>query len=111
RPDPAAPPAPARRRARRDLSPLVRRGRRRGGDRMTTVAEAQEVAVPRHGWRIVARKELADHVSSVRFVVLLALVGLTAAGSVYAAASGISGSAADASEASAIFLRLFTAAP
>lgn len=78
---------------------------------MTTVAEAQEVAVPRHGWRIVARKELADHVSSVRFVVLLALVGLTAAGSVYAAASGLSGSAADASEASAIFLRLFTAAP
>ena len=70
-----------------------------------------KVAVPRHGWRIVARKELADHVSSLRFVVLLALVGLTAAGSVYAAASGIRDAAGEAAEASAIFLRLFTAAP
>src|SRR5690606_32242863 len=114
---PAAPPAPARRRARRDLPPLVRCGGRRGGAGMTTATATPDAtatpmgAVPRPGWRIVARKELADHVSSLRLVVLLALVGLTAAGSVYAAASGIRDAAGEAAEASAIFLRLFTAAP
>jgi ABC-2 type transport system permease protein len=63
------------------------------------------------GWRVVAAKELADHLLSVRFLVLLVLVGLAAAGSVYAAASGIRDVAPEASETPALFLRLFTVAP
>jgi ABC-2 type transport system permease protein len=68
------------------------------------------MAAPR-GWQVVASKELADHLLSARFVVLLVLVGLAATGSVYAAASGIRDAAADASGAPALFLRLFTVSP
>jgi ABC-2 type transport system permease protein len=71
----------------------------------------QDVPVSQRGWQIVATKELADHLLSVRFVVLLLLVGLAAAGSVYAAASGIRDVASEASGTSALFLRLFTVAP
>ena len=79
---------------------------------------ASEVTAPhpaarlrRAGWRVVAAKELADHLLSVRFLVLLVLVGLAAAGSVYAAAGGIRDVAPEASETPALFLRLFTFAP
>jgi ABC-2 type transport system permease protein len=60
------------------------------------------------GWRIVAGKEFADHVSSARFLVLLAILGLAAATTVYAAAAGIRDAAPDASGTPALFLRLFT---
>ena len=63
------------------------------------------------GWRAVAAKELADHVLSIRFIVLVLLLGLVAAGAVYAAASSIRDVATDASGASHLFLRLFTVAP
>lgn len=79
---------------------------------------ASEVTAPhpaarlrRAGWRVVGAKELADHLLSVRFLVLLVLVGLAVAGSVYAAASGIRDVAPEASETPALFLRLFTFAP
>jgi ABC-2 type transport system permease protein len=76
------------------------------------VAARQPVARPRGArWRVVAGKELADHLLSVRFLVLLVLVGLAAAGSVYAAAGGIRDVAPAASETPALFLRLFTFAP
>jgi ABC-2 type transport system permease protein len=65
----------------------------------------------RAGWRVVAAKELADHLLSVRFLVLLGIVGLAVAGSVYAAASGIRDVAPEASETPSLFLRLFTVAP
>lgn len=76
---------------------------------MQTAAEVR--SRKRAGWWVVARKELADHLLSVRFVVLLGLLGLAAAGSVYAAASGIRDVAPAASETPALFLRLFTVAP
>lgn len=63
------------------------------------------------GWRVVARKELADHLGSVRFTVLLLLLGAVAAGGVYAAAGGIREAAPQATGTPALFLRLFTVAP
>ena len=63
------------------------------------------------GWRIVAGKELADHLLSVRFYVLLLLVGLLGVTAVYAAAGSIREVAPGATEDPAIFLRLFTVAP
>jgi ABC-2 type transport system permease protein len=85
-----SPPAPTRRR--RWLDDL--RARRR--DRATP------------GWQVVAAKEFADHVSSARFVVLLVILGLAAATTVYAASAGIRDAAPDASGTPALFLKLFT---
>lgn len=68
-------------------------------------------AVPtrrRPGWTIVARKELADHLSSLRLVALTVVLGLAAGGAVYAAAGGISDVAELASGTPALFLQLFT---
>ena len=63
------------------------------------------------GWRTIARKELADHMLSVRFTVLLVLLGLAAAGAVFAAAGAIRDVASQAAGTPALFLRLFTVAP
>jgi ABC-2 type transport system permease protein len=63
------------------------------------------------GWRVVARKETADHLRSIRFVVLLCLVGLASAGSVYAASGVIRDVAEEVSGAEGLFLELFTASP
>jgi ABC-2 type transport system permease protein len=63
---------------------------------------------PTPGWRIVAAKEFADHVSSARFLVLLVILGLAAATTVFAASGGIRDAASQASGTPALFLRLFT---
>lgn len=65
----------------------------------------------RPGWIVVAGKELADHVTSVRFKILLGLLGLVAVATVYSAASTIQSVAPQASGSPALFLRLFTVAP
>lgn len=65
----------------------------------------------RAGWRVVAAKEVADHLRSARFLILLFILGLTAAGGVAAAAGSISNVAQEASGSPALFLRLFTVAP
>ena len=44
--------------------------------------------VPRAGWRVVAAKEFGDHLLSVRFIVLLLVLGLAAAIPLYFAADG-----------------------
>jgi ABC-2 type transport system permease protein len=62
----------------------------------------------RGGWRIVARKEAADHIQSARFTVLVAILAVAAAGAVYAAANGIRDVAPRAAEVSGLFLKLFT---
>ena len=69
------------------------------------------LAAPRHGWTTVAAKELADHLLSLRFVILILVLGLAAAGAVYAAAGELRNFAADVSGQPSLFLRLFTAAP
>lgn len=62
------------------------------------------------GWRVVARKELIDALTSVRFVVLLLILGVAAVAPVYAAAGLIRDVADRASGAPAVFLALFTLA-
>lgn len=80
-----------------------------------TRAKAAERRVARRrppaGWRIVAEKELADHLLSVRFLILLLLLALTAVGTVVAASGSIRNVAPQASEDPALFLRLFTISP
>jgi len=63
------------------------------------------------GWRVIAAKEVADHLLSTRFAVLLLLVALAAVGSVYAASGAIREIAERAQEAPSLFLQVFTAAP
>lgn len=60
------------------------------------------------GWRVIARKELADHLLSAKFIVLVAILAVVAAGAVYSAANGIRQVAEDALGISGLFLRLFT---
>jgi hypothetical protein len=64
--------------------------------------------LPRAGWRVVAAKEFGDHLLSVRFIVLLLVLGITAAIPRYFAAGTIRAAAPDASGAPAVFLFLFT---
>ena len=77
---------------------------------MTTATET--AAAPqrdlKRGWAVVARKELADHVLSARFVVLLVVLGLAAVGSVYSVANAIRDVAPDATGTADLFLLLFT---
>ena len=39
--------------------------------------ESTRQPIPRAGWVVVAGKEIGDHVSSIRFLVLLVLYGIT----------------------------------
>jgi ABC-2 type transport system permease protein len=58
---------------------------------------------------VVARKELTDHLLSARFVALISILGLVAAGTVFGAARALGGVAQDASASGvSLFLRLFT---
>lgn len=78
---------------------------------MSAVGSTVEVArdpLPRAGWRVVAAKELGDHLLSVRFIVLLIVLGLAAAIPLYFAADQIRSVAPQASGAAAVFLALFT---
>ena len=75
-------------------------------DRLRT--PGQESLRTRHaGWRPVARKELADHLRSTRFVVLVALIAVAAAGTVAAAAGTLREAMGDEGVVPA-FLRLYT---
>ncbi len=60
------------------------------------------------GWRVVARKEIADHLLSARFTVLIGLLGVAAAAAVFSAAGGIREVAPAARGIPALFLKLFT---
>jgi ABC-2 type transport system permease protein len=75
---------------------------------------AASVARPqrfRGGWRIVARKEFADHIRSVRFLILLVLVGLAGLAAVHSASGPIRDAADSATQTPSIFLYLFTLSP
>jgi ABC-2 type transport system permease protein len=65
----------------------------------------------RGGWRIVARKEFTDHISSVRFVILLVLLSLAGLAAVHSAAGPIRDAADSATQTPSIFLYLFTLSP
>ncbi len=60
------------------------------------------------GWRVIGAKELADHILSVRFLILLVLLALVAVFSVYTVAGEIRSVASAASGREDLFLLLFT---
>jgi ABC-2 type transport system permease protein len=76
-------------------------------------AKAQPAARPARpagipaGWRVIAAKEFADHISSIRFLVLTLILTLAAAAAVYSAAGQLKNVAPDASGAPSLFLYLF----
>ena len=70
-------------------------------------AERLRDTLPGAGWRVVAAKELGDHLLSVRFIVLLLVLGLTAAIPLYFAAGQIRDAAPNVSGAAAAFIYLF----
>jgi ABC-2 type transport system permease protein len=81
---------------------------------MTTgevTAVAPERDVPRSGWMVVAAKEFADHVLSVRFFVLLIVLGLAAGIPLFLATERIHQLASQVSGAQAVFLALFIVGP
>ncbi len=62
------------------------------------------------GWRVIAAKEFADHILSIRFTVLLLLLGVIGAYMVYAVSGSIREVAEAASGSSRLFLFLFAGA-
>jgi ABC-2 type transport system permease protein len=75
---------------------------------MAALREATLAGRRRPGWMVVASKELAETLTSIRFGVLMLLLALAAAIPVYAASGAIREAAEEASDASALFLALFT---
>ena len=81
---------------------------------MTALADTPEEAVrartyrvPRAGWLVVAAKELADHVSSIRFLVVLGVLAIAAGIPLYFATDTLRELASAVSEQRALFLALF----
>jgi ABC-2 type transport system permease protein len=82
-------------------------------------AVIEAVAPPAHlaaarsssGWRVVARKEIADHISSARFYVLLIMLGAAAIVPLYFASDAIRSVASRIEDARNAFLVLFIYAP
>lgn len=66
---------------------------------------------PRAGWRVVSAKEFGDNIGSIRFLVLLVIIGLACVGAVVTAAGTLRDAATQASETASPFLLLFTFAP
>lgn len=60
------------------------------------------------GWRVIAVKEFADQVTSVRFLLLTVVLSLAAAAAVYSTAGALKNVASDASGAPSLFLLIFT---
>ena len=71
-----------------------------------SVKTRDDVKPHRSGLYALYRKELADHLRSRRFLIILALILLTSCASIYGALSGLS--EAVASDPNNIFLKLFT---
>jgi ABC-2 type transport system permease protein len=69
------------------------------------------VEVPRElrgGWRVIAAKEFADQVLSLRFLILTVVLAMAAAAAVYATAGAIKSVATQASGTPSLFLKVFT---
>jgi ABC-2 type transport system permease protein len=78
---------------------------RRPGARPGTEQGGQRA--PRAGWSIVAAKELADDLLDARFFVLIGILGLVGAGTVYFSSDAIRSSASQASGTPSLFLLMF----
>jgi ABC-2 type transport system permease protein len=66
---------------------------------------------PSGGWRTIAAKELADHLGSIRFFVLLVVIAAAAALPMILRSNELSSDAPQLSGAPALFLALFVKAP
>lgn len=66
---------------------------------------------PPSGWRVIAQKEIADHVSSARFYVLLVVLGAAAIVPLYFASDAIRSVASQVEDTRNVFLVLFIYAP
>jgi ABC-2 type transport system permease protein len=80
---------------------------------MTAATPTTETAAVRYGggWRIIARKELADHLRSVRFLILVVLLALAGLAAVHTASGPLRDAAADVADTPSVFLLLFTLSP
>jgi ABC-2 type transport system permease protein len=63
------------------------------------------------GWRTIGGKEFTDHLLSLRFLLLLLMLGVLGVGAIYTVAGTIQQAASQVSGARGIFLLLFTANP
>ncbi|TAL06530.1 MAG: ABC transporter permease [Chloroflexota bacterium] len=80
---------------------------------MTTDTRALEPGLEGRsaGWRIVARKEFSDHISSARFIVLLLVLGAAAIVPLYFASDAIRSVASQVTDTRNAFLALFLFSP
>jgi ABC-2 type transport system permease protein len=62
---------------------------------------------PSGGWRTIAAKELADHLESVRFIVLLVVIGIASIVPLYFVSTDISSAAPQLAGSPALFMALF----
>ena len=94
----------ARRRKRKNL-----RTPEQSEQRLPPAARPVDTEPPmRAGWAIIAAKEFADQITSVRFLVLSVLLALAAAAAVYNTAGALKNVASGASGDPSLFLLLFT---
>ena len=73
----------------------------------STTAPPARVRRQPAGWAVIARKEFADHVHSVRLAVVVGVLALASIGAVAAASGTLRSAATSASQDPSIFLRLF----
>jgi len=66
---------------------------------------------PRGGWRVVAAKEFADGIMSIRLFILIALLGLAAVAAIYSTATYVRGNAEAATGTTGLFVQLFSNQP
>ena len=92
-----------------EAKPRIRAKVRRRPPMAAPEVERTEIdeRLPGAGWRVIAAKEFGDHLMSVRFMVLLIVLGLAAAIPLYFAAAQIRSVAPDISGAAAVFVYLF----
>jgi ABC-2 type transport system permease protein len=95
----------AQRRARKKARGGERQPRR---EKIHYTALDPTIRAPRHGWRIVAGKEFADLVLSLRFLVLVVIMALVGAAAVYATAGQLGERASAASGVRSLFLLLYS---
>jgi ABC-2 type transport system permease protein len=74
---------------------------------MYNIFKKDETAI--HPFRVIVQKEISDHVSSWRFIILISIIALTCFGSLYTALANISNvSKANDPDAAYLFLKLYT---
>jgi ABC-2 type transport system permease protein len=105
---PRADPVPIAAKPAADGQPATPRGKRAT---QSGIAVVERPAPRQTRWGVIAAKEFADNLLSVRFFVLLVILGLAAVAAVSTAASAIKDAASGASGTPSAFLLLFTAAP